>query len=69
VKVKTLRELRAPPASVGRVEMIVVRGHARDPARSIESTQALAGIGLADDRFGRQGEADVSTRPVTPIQH
>lgn len=52
----------------GRVEGIVVRGSPRDPARRIERTQALAGIGLADDRLGQRGEAELSTRQVTLIQ-
>ncbi|MDH5538164.1 MAG: MOSC domain-containing protein [Rhizobacter sp.] len=29
---------------------------------------ALAGIGLADDRLGRRGEAELTTRQVTLIQ-
>ena len=32
------------------------------------STVALAGIGLADDRLGQRGEAELSTRQVTLIQ-
>jgi MOSC domain-containing protein YiiM len=65
---KTLRDLNAPPHVVGRVEAIVVRGSPREPARRIAHTQALAGIGLADDRLGRRGEAELSTRQVTLIQ-
>lgn len=65
---KTIRDLQRPPHIEGRVEMIVVRGASRDPARRIESTTALAGIGLADDRLGKRGEADLSTRQVTLIQ-
>lgn len=65
---KTLRALHAVSAT-GRVEAIVVRGKPRTPARAVAATQALAGIGLADDRLGRQGEADLSTRQVTLIQH
>ncbi len=38
------------------------------PARRIEVTRALAGIGLADDRLGQRGEAELSTRQVTLIQ-
>lgn len=52
----------------GRIDAIVVRGSPRDPARRIERTQALAGIGLADDRLGQRGEAELSTRQVTLIQ-
>jgi MOSC domain-containing protein YiiM len=66
---KTLASLRAPPAIVGRVEAIVVRGDPRLPARRIERTFARAGIGLADDRLGQRGEAELSTRQVTLIQH
>ena len=66
--VKTIRDLNTPPHVIGRVEAIVVRGSPRDPARSIASTKALAGIGLADDRLGRRGEAELSTRQVTLIQ-
>lgn len=65
---KTLRDLNAPPHVSGTVEAIVVRGHARDPARRVHATEALAGIGLADDRLGRRGEAELSTRQVTLIQ-
>lgn len=66
---KTMRELMTPPAHIqGRVEAIIVRGMPRDPARRIEQTTALAGIGLADDRLGKRGEAELSTRQVTLIQ-
>lgn len=66
---KTIRDLLKPPHITGRVEAIVVRGDPRQPARCIEATQALAGIGLADDRLGKRGEAELSTRQVTLIQH
>jgi MOSC domain-containing protein YiiM len=65
---KTIRELNAPPHIAGRVEAIVVRGSPREPARSIAATVAIAGIGLADDRLGQRGEAELSTRQVTLIQ-
>jgi MOSC domain-containing protein YiiM len=66
---KTLRDLMTPPAHIqGRVEAIVVRGAPRHRARLIEQTMALAGIGLADDRLGQRGEAELSTRQVTLIQ-
>ena len=65
---KTIRELNAPPHVIGRVEAIVVRGSPREPARSIAATEALAGIGLIDDRLGQRGEAELSTRQVTLIQ-
>lgn len=66
---KTLRDLMTPPAHIqGRVEAIIVRGQPRDAARRIERTTALAGIGLADDRLGQRGEAELSTRQVTLIQ-
>jgi MOSC domain-containing protein YiiM len=67
--VKTIRELNAPPYVEGRVEAIIVRGASREPACSIPSTMALAGIGLADDRLGRRGTAQLSARQVTLIQH
>ncbi|WP_457320246.1 MOSC domain-containing protein [Roseateles sp. P5_E11] len=66
---KTMRDLMTPPAHIqGRVETIIVRGAPRDRARRIEQTTALAGIGLADDRLGQRGEAELSTRQVTLIQ-
>lgn len=65
---KTIRDLNAPPHVEGRVEAIVVRGASRAPARRIEATTALARIGLADDRLGQRGEAELSTRQVTLIQ-
>lgn len=66
---KTMRDLMTPPAHIqGRVEAIIVRGTPRDPARCVEQTTALAGIGLADDRLGKRGEAELSTRQVTLIQ-
>jgi MOSC domain-containing protein YiiM len=66
---KTIRDLNAPPPhAAGRVEAIIVRGHSREAARSIEATTALARIGLADDRLGQRGEAELSTRQVTLIQ-
>ena len=66
---KTLRDLNAPPHIAGRVEAIIVRGSPREPARRIAATVAVAGIGLADDRLGQRGEAELSTRQVTLIQH
>lgn len=66
---KTIRDLLKPPHITGTVETIVVRDNPRQPARCIGSTQALAGIGLQDDRLGRGGEAELSTRQVTLIQH
>jgi MOSC domain-containing protein YiiM len=66
---KTIRDLLKPPHVSGRVEAIIVRGDSRRPAHHVDSTQALAGIGLADDRLGRRGEAELSTRQVTLIQH
>jgi MOSC domain-containing protein YiiM len=65
---KTLRDLNAPPHIAGRVEAIIVRGSPGEPARSIAATAAVAGIGLADDRLGQRGEAELSTRQVTLIQ-
>ncbi|MFG6467326.1 MOSC domain-containing protein [Roseateles sp. BYS87W] len=66
---KSVRDLMIPPAHLeGRLETIIVRGAPRDPARRVERTVALAGIGLADDRLGRRGEAELSTRQVTLIQ-
>lgn len=66
---KTVRDLLKPPHVVGRVEALVVRDDPRRPARGVPATTALAGIGLADDRLGRRGEAELSTRQVTLIQH
>jgi MOSC domain-containing protein YiiM len=65
---KTIRDLLRPPHVEGRVESIIVRGSPREPARSLAGTVALAGIGLADDRLGQRGEAELSTRQVTLIQ-
>jgi MOSC domain-containing protein YiiM len=65
---KTIRDLQKPPHVEGRVEAIVVRGASREPARRIDATTALAGIGLADDRLGKRGESELSTRQVTLIQ-
>ena len=65
---KTIRDLNRPPQIEGRIEAIVVRGSSREPARAVTGTVALAGIGLADDRLGRRGEPELSTRQVTLIQ-
>jgi MOSC domain-containing protein YiiM len=66
---KTMRELLAPPAHIeGRVEAVIVRDAARGAARRIEHTQALAGIGLADDRLGQRGVANDSKRQLSLIQ-
>jgi hypothetical protein len=51
---KSIRNLATPPAHlVGRVERIVVRGRPRERAREVQSTMALAAVGLADDRLAR----------------
>jgi MOSC domain-containing protein YiiM len=65
---KTIRDLNRPPHIAGRLEVIIVRGSPREVARSIPATVALARIGLADDRLGQRGEAELSTRQVTLIQ-
>lgn len=65
---KAVRDLLKPPHVTGRVEAIVVRGDPRQPARRVDATQALAGVGLADDRLGRRGQAELSTRQVTLVQ-
>jgi MOSC domain-containing protein YiiM len=65
---KTIRDLNKPPQIEGRVEVIVVRGSPREVARTVERTVALSGIGLQDDRLGRRGESELSTRQVTLIQ-
>jgi MOSC domain-containing protein YiiM len=65
---KTIRDLNQPPTITGRVEAIIVRGAPREPARTVQETMALAKIGLADDRLGKRGEAELSTRQVTLIQ-
>jgi len=67
-RMRTIRDLNQPPFVEGRIEAIVVRGAAREPARRVDGTQALAGIGLADDRLGQRGESELSTRQVTLIQ-
>lgn len=59
---------RAAPPHEGHLRAIVVRGDPRADARRIERTTALAGVGLADDRLGRRGAAELSTRQVTLIQ-
>ena len=59
---------RAGPPFDGRLEAIIVRGDSRAAAKQIETTTALAGVGLADDRLGQRGEAELSTRQVTLIQ-
>ena len=65
---KTIHDLNRPPQIEGRVESIVVRGSPREVARTVSGTVALAGIGLADDRLGRRGEPELSTRQVTLVQ-
>ncbi len=65
---KTIRDLNRPPQIEGRVEVIIVRGSPREPAKTILATVAVAGVGLADDRLGLRGEAELSTRQVTLIQ-
>lgn len=65
---KTIRDLHRPPQIEGRVELLIVRGSPREMARTIARTTALAGIGLAHDRLGQRGEAELSTRQVTLIQ-
>ena len=65
----TIHDLNTPPHIEGRLEAIIVRGASRAPARRMEATLALAGVGLADDRLGQRGEAELSTRQVTLIQH
>ena len=65
---KTIRDLNKPPQIEGRVESIIVRRSPREVARTVTDTVALAGIGLADDRLGQRGEAELSTRQVTLIQ-
>ena len=65
---KTFRDLNKPPNIEGRVEAIIVRGSPREAARNVASTTALAGVGLANDRLGQRGEAELSTRQVTLIQ-
>lgn len=65
---RTIRDLAVPPQT-GRIELIVVRGPPREAARTVQRSQALARIGLAEDRLGQRGEAELSTRQVTLIQH
>jgi MOSC domain-containing protein YiiM len=66
--VKTIHDLNKPPQIEGRIESIIVRGSPREVARTVTRTVALAGIGLADDRLGQRGEAELSTRQVTLLQ-
>ena len=67
---KTLRDLANPPLHItGRVESIIVRGTPREPARRIEATRAIAGVGLEHDRLGQRNASELSTRQVTLIQH
>jgi MOSC domain-containing protein YiiM len=66
---KTVRDLLKPLHVVGRVEAIVVRGDSRQPASRSESVEAVAGIGLAEDRLGLRGEPELSTPQFTPIRH
>jgi len=65
---QSIHDLRSPPKIEGCIETIIVRSESRSPARAIDATEAIAGVGLADDRLGKQGEADLSTRQVTVIQ-
>lgn len=65
---KTIHDLNRPPGVEGHVESIIVRGSPREAARTVAGTVALAGIGLADDRLGLRGEAELTTRQVTLIQ-
>jgi hypothetical protein len=57
---RSIHDLAVPPQT-GRIQMIVVRGKPRDVARSVQATQALPGIGLADDRLGLRGETKLWT--------
>jgi MOSC domain-containing protein YiiM len=66
--VQTIRDLQTPPHITGHVEAIIVRGAWRESARAVDATVAIAGVGLADDRLGQRGEAELSTRQVTLIQ-
>ena len=45
-----------------------MRGHPRADASRIDSTNAIAGGGHADDRLGTRGAAELSTRQVPLIQ-
>jgi MOSC domain-containing protein YiiM len=65
---RTIRDLNRPPQIEGRLEAIVVRASPREAARAVSRTLAVAGIGLADDRLGQRGQAELSTRQVTLIQ-
>ena len=59
---------KAAPPFDGRVEAIIVRGQSRADATRVNATSAIVGVGLADDRLGKRGEAELSTRQVTLIQ-
>ncbi len=43
-------------------------GQLIDPKAVRRQRQLLAGIGLADDRLGQRGDAELSSRQVTLIQ-
>jgi MOSC domain-containing protein YiiM len=59
---------KAAPPFDGRLEAIIVRGDSRADATRVDATTAIAGVGLADDRLGKTGAAELSTRQVTLIQ-
>jgi MOSC domain-containing protein YiiM len=59
---------KAAPPFEGRLKAIIVRGDSRAAASLIDATTAIAGVGLADDRLGKRGAAELSTRQVTLIQ-
>jgi MOSC domain-containing protein YiiM len=59
---------KAAPPFDGRLEAIIVRGDSRADATRIDATTAIAGVGLVDDRLGKAGAAELSTRQVTLIQ-
>ena len=64
--VKTIRDVNAPPHVAGRVEAIIVRGSPREPARSIQSTTALAGINLLALRNAKVRVGDAVLEIVGP---
>ncbi|NMF99688.1 MOSC domain-containing protein [Aromatoleum toluolicum] len=65
-----LQPLMSHFAQPGRIEAIYVRPGRREPARSVDRVQAVAGLGLEGDRASlRRRNAPPGNRQVTLIQH
>lgn len=63
---RSTRDLVTTHHAAGEVRAVVVRPDRRVPARTVASSRALAGRGLADDRHARR--APGSSRQVTLVQ-